>query len=218
MVGTSSRRVHCRLWRWADIPQLSISNGRCLRSWQQSRRDSPDPSTACSARQGWGQGAVQGVARRRCCRQARQRFESGLPTPAGSMHWTLWADLARAQDLAIKRYRRAAPSGFLSDPAACWGGPGRPHRRLQVLVIIDIARGSHPRGQRGRRFGHRQGATAAAHAEEPRASMRACSYHASPGACQASALCISLWMLYENTLVSHHRAVDERGCGKVDNH
>ena len=39
-----------------------------------------------------------------------------------------------------------------------------------------------------------------------------------PRACQASALCISLWMVYVYTLVSYYRAVDERGCGKVDNY
>ena len=47
--------------------------------------------------------------------------------------------------------------------------------------------------------------------------MRACSYHASPGGSKASVLCISLWMIYPNTLVSCCAAVDERGCGKVDN-
>ena len=51
----------------------------------------------------------------------------------------------------------------------------------------------------------------------PGASLRACSYHASPGACQASVLCISLWMLSVNMLVNHCRAVDGRNCGKVDN-
>ena len=47
--------------------------------------------------------------------------------------------------------------------------------------------------------------------------MRARSYHASPGPAQASALCISLWMVLVNTLVSHYPAVDERDCGNVDN-
>ena len=47
--------------------------------------------------------------------------------------------------------------------------------------------------------------------------MRACSYHTSPGACQANALCISLWMISVNKLVNHYIAVDGRGCGKVDN-
>ena len=51
----------------------------------------------------------------------------------------------------------------------------------------------------------------------PRASMRACSYHASPGACQANALCTSLWMIWVNRLVNHYIAVDGRGCGNVDN-
>src|SRR3974390_2474774 len=51
----------------------------------------------------------------------------------------------------------------------------------------------------------------------PRASLRACSYHASPGACQVSVLCISLWIIWVNTLVSHSTAVDEQGGGKVDN-
>ena len=50
-----------------------------------------------------------------------------------------------------------------------------------------------------------------------RASMRACSYHASPGACQANALCINLWMVQVNMLVSPYLVVDGRGCGKVDN-
>ncbi len=49
------------------------------------------------------------------------------------------------------------------------------------------------------------------------ASMRARSYHASPGPCQASVLCISLWMTSVNMLVNHYTAVDWRGCGKVDN-
>jgi len=47
--------------------------------------------------------------------------------------------------------------------------------------------------------------------------MRARSYHASPGGCKGSGLCISLWMLSANWLVSCCAAVDERGCGKVDN-
>ena len=38
-----------------------------------------------------------------------------------------------------------------------------------------------------------------------------------PRACQANVLCISLWMISEDTLVNHRRVVDERGCGKVDN-
>jgi hypothetical protein len=59
--------------------------------------------------------------------------------------------------------------------------------------------------------------TASTDAKDPGASMRACSYHASPGGCKASVLCISLWMIYANTLVSRCVAVDERGCGKVDN-
>ena len=50
-----------------------------------------------------------------------------------------------------------------------------------------------------------------------RASTRARSYRASPGGCKASVLCISLWMLSANRLVTCHAAVDERGCGKVDN-
>jgi hypothetical protein len=47
-----------------------------------------------------------------------------------------------------------------------------------------------------------------AHAQGPRASMRARSYHASPGPAKASALCISLWMIWVNTLVNSHIAVD----------
>jgi hypothetical protein len=47
--------------------------------------------------------------------------------------------------------------------------------------------------------------------------MRARSYHASPGVCQASVLWIVLWMLWINMLVSRCEVVDERGCGKVDN-
>jgi hypothetical protein len=47
--------------------------------------------------------------------------------------------------------------------------------------------------------------------------MRARSYHASPGPAQASALCISLWMVLVNMLVSHCSTVDERDCGNVDN-
>ena len=54
-------------------------------------------------------------------------------------------------------------------------------------------------------------------AQGPRASVRACSYHASPGACQANVLCIGLWMVYVNTLVNRSIAVDECCCGKVDN-
>jgi hypothetical protein len=52
---------------------------------------------------------------------------------------------------------------------------------------------------------------------EPRASMRARSYHTSPGRCKASVLWIGLWMLWANRLVNRCEAVDERGCGKVDN-
>src|SRR5262249_61980845 len=38
-----------------------------------------------------------------------------------------------------------------------------------------------------------------------------------PRGCKASVLCISLWMLSANILVSCSVVVDERGCGKVDN-
>jgi hypothetical protein len=38
-----------------------------------------------------------------------------------------------------------------------------------------------------------------------------------PRGAKASVLCISLWMISPNTLVSRCAAVDERGCGKVDN-
>jgi len=38
-----------------------------------------------------------------------------------------------------------------------------------------------------------------------------------PRACQASVLCISLWIVSVNMLVNHCTAVDVRGCGKVDN-
>jgi hypothetical protein len=54
-------------------------------------------------------------------------------------------------------------------------------------------------------------------AGEPRAGMRACSYHASPGPGQGNVLWIRLWMIYVNTLVSLSTAVDEGCCGKVDN-
>ena len=47
--------------------------------------------------------------------------------------------------------------------------------------------------------------------------MRARSYHASPGGAKASVLWIALWMLSANRLVNRCEAVDERGCGKVDN-
>ena len=54
-------------------------------------------------------------------------------------------------------------------------------------------------------------------AGEPRASMRACSYHASPGPGQGNVLWIGLWMIYVKTLVNLSTAVDEGCCGKVDN-
>jgi hypothetical protein len=38
-----------------------------------------------------------------------------------------------------------------------------------------------------------------------------------PRGCKASALCISLWRLSPNRLVSFCAAVDQQGCGKVDN-
>ena len=47
--------------------------------------------------------------------------------------------------------------------------------------------------------------------------MRACSYHASPVACQGGVLWMGLWVICVNTLVSLSAAVDGRGCGKVDN-
>ena len=52
---------------------------------------------------------------------------------------------------------------------------------------------------------------------EPRASTRARSYRASPGLAQANALCISLWMILVNMLLSPFSTVDLRGCGIVDN-
>jgi hypothetical protein len=48
----------------------------------------------------------------------------------------------------------------------------------------------------------------------PRASARARSYHASPGACQANVLCISLWIFSVNMLVNRRSAVDGRGLWK----
>jgi hypothetical protein len=38
-----------------------------------------------------------------------------------------------------------------------------------------------------------------------------------PRGCKASVLCIRLWMISANILVMDCVAVDERGCGKVDN-
>jgi hypothetical protein len=38
-----------------------------------------------------------------------------------------------------------------------------------------------------------------------------------PRVCKASVLCISLWMVSTNRLTTCCTAVDERGCGKVDN-
>jgi hypothetical protein len=38
-----------------------------------------------------------------------------------------------------------------------------------------------------------------------------------PRGCKASVLCISLWMIQANILVSGCVSVDRRGCGKVDN-
>jgi hypothetical protein len=38
-----------------------------------------------------------------------------------------------------------------------------------------------------------------------------------PRGSQASVLCISLWMIYSNTLVSPCENVEERACGNVDN-
>src|SRR5215469_16450158 len=38
-----------------------------------------------------------------------------------------------------------------------------------------------------------------------------------PRGCKASVLCISLWMVSTNRLVTCCTPVDERGCGKVDN-
>ena len=51
----------------------------------------------------------------------------------------------------------------------------------------------------------------------PRASVRACSYHASPGASHGTGLCMCLWMICRNSLVNDPATVDSRGCGKVDN-
>ena len=47
--------------------------------------------------------------------------------------------------------------------------------------------------------------------------MRARSYHASPGGAKASVLWIDLWILLANRLLNRCEAVDEWGCGKVDN-
>jgi len=47
--------------------------------------------------------------------------------------------------------------------------------------------------------------------------MRARSYQASPGPAKANVLCISLWMISVNMLVSNWVAAERRGCGKVDN-
>ncbi len=38
-----------------------------------------------------------------------------------------------------------------------------------------------------------------------------------PRGCKASVLCTSLWTIFPNTLVSRCAAVDDLGCGKVDN-
>jgi hypothetical protein len=66
--------------------------------------------------------------------------------------------------------------------------------------------------------GQSKGVTDAPERKWPRASMRARSNHASPGVCQANVLCISLWIVSMNMLVSGCTAVDWRGCGKVGNH
>ncbi len=88
---------------------------------------------------------------------------------------------------------------------------GRPWRAGQGGLL---RRHQHPQSRPAHRDRRRHRAGAAA---EPRASMRACSYHASPRPGQGNALWIGLWMVYVNTLVNFSTAVDECCCGKVDN-
>jgi hypothetical protein len=116
-----------------------------------------------------------------------------------------WPSYGRAR-LRSMRTRR---------PAVIWGS----RARLGAAMWQGLT--SKPRAPS--RPGHDQRAVKARaalprmRAGEPRASMRACSYHASPGPGQGSVLWIGLWIIYVNTLVNRSTAVDEGCCGKVDN-
>jgi hypothetical protein len=94
----------------------------------------------------------------------------------------------------------SAPLGFGDAAEADFEAEGAPSRRGHDQRAVK-ARVTLPRTRAG----------------EPRASMRACSYHASPGPGQGNVLWIGLWMIYVNTLVNLSTAVDEGCCGKVDN-
>ena len=53
--------------------------------------------------------------------------------------------------------------------------------------------------------------------EEPQGQRESMLLSRQPRACKASVLCISLWRLSPNGLVSICAAVDQQPCGKVDN-
>jgi hypothetical protein len=146
-------------------------------------------------------------------RLRRARLQRAWPSPVRRRCAMAWRAVTSAgggpwagSGAAARDWSRPWPRAITRD------GPGRQlHRRLRLGVP-----GCGIRVIRSRVRGLPQHPPAAPH-PEPRASTRARSYRASPGLAQANALCISLWMILVNMLLSRFSTVDLRGCGNVDN-
>ncbi len=131
------------------------------------------------------------------------------------------------------KYRRGLPA-----PQHAWPGTDRPwvsagvHRwpwRLSLGHSVVSACAPNSSGHSRMRLAMRLGLTSSlmfddgrktdclARREGSRDQHESMLLSRQPRGCKASVLCISLWMVYPNTLVSCYAAVDERGCGKVDN-
>jgi hypothetical protein len=134
---------------------------------------------------------------------------AGVPGPA--QHIRCQSGAAAARWGALLRALAPSPLRRVAGPARRGRAPADGH---VVAGLVAGLRNSGPdAGDPAESPGHKPPSLAA----DRRASVRACSYHASPGASQRNNLCINLWAIWVNAQVSHFIAVDARGCGKVDN-
>jgi hypothetical protein len=134
---------------------------------------------------------------------------AGVPGPA--QHIRCQSGAAAARWGALLRALAPSPLRRVAGPARRGRAPADGH---VVAGLVAGLRNSGPdAGDPAESPGHKPPSLAA----DRRASVRACSYHASPGASQRNNLCMDLWAIWVNAQVSHFIAVDARGCGKVDN-
>ncbi len=147
-------------------------------------------------------------------------FWHGMTMLTGAHRWPVFRGVIRPN--SGQDHRLAPSMGTTSDTLGmvicrCRGEAASTLAEALGLAQTNSHETPAARPGRDRRSGQRKGRWRPPASTGPRASVRACSYHASPGACQANVLCISLWMISVNMLVNHRVAVDGRGCGKVDN-